>query len=138
MKFVRLILICVSPTLAFSQTFQGNLAGIVTDSSNAAVAGASVDLESPANGLKRNTPTESNGSFLFAELPVGAYTLTVTRAGFTTQKIDHVDVAVSKTTDIPVQLSVAAQQSIVVVTAARVAIETTSSDLAVVVDRQTV
>ena len=86
MKFVRLILICVLPTLAFSQTFQGNLAGIVTDSSNAAVAGASVDLESPANGLKRNTPTESNGSFLFAELPVGAYTLTVTRAGFTTQK----------------------------------------------------
>jgi hypothetical protein len=138
MKFVRLILICVLPALAFSQTFQGNLAGIVTDSSNAAVAGASVDLQNPANGLKRNTPTESNGSFLFAELPVGAYTLTVTRAGFTTQKIDHVDVAVSKTTDIPVQLSVAAQQSMVVVTAARVAIETTSSDLAVVVDSQTV
>ena len=138
MKFVRLILICVLPAMAFSQTFQGNLAGIVTDSSDAAVVGASVELESPANGLKRSTPTESNGSFLFAELPVGAYTLTVTKAGFTTHKIEDVDVAVSKTTDMPVRLSVAPQQSIVVVTAAQVLLETSSSDLAVVVDHQTV
>jgi hypothetical protein len=123
---------------ASAQTFQGNLAGLVTDSSNAAVAGTRVDLASPLTGLQRTTSTEGNGSFLFAELPVGAYAVTVTRAGFATQKIDGVEVAVSKTTDIRVRLDVASQQTIVEVAAAQVLLETTSSDLAVVVNRQTV
>jgi Carboxypeptidase regulatory-like domain/TonB-dependent Receptor Plug Domain len=123
---------------ASAQTFQGNLAGLVTDSSNAAVAGTRVDLASPLTGLQRTTSTEGNGSFLFAELPVGAYTVTVTRPGFATQKIDGVEVAVSKTTDIRVRLDVASQQTIVEVAAAQVLLETTSSDLAVVVNRQTV
>jgi hypothetical protein len=123
---------------ATAQTFQGNLAGVVSDASEAAISGATVNLESQATGLKRSTRSEANGSFLFAELPVGLYTLTVTLQGFEVKKIENVEVSVSKTTDIAVQLGVAQVQSVVDVKAALVSLETTSSDLAVVVDTKTV
>jgi len=52
--------------------------------------------------------------------------------------VNNAEVAVSKTTNINIQLGVAAQQQIVEVSAAAVHLETTSSDLAAVVNTKTV
>jgi hypothetical protein len=93
-----------------AQTFRGNLSGIVTDSSDAAIANATVNLTSPSNGLKRSTVSSGNGGFLFAELPVGTYTLTVQSPGFEIKTIDDVQLEISKTTNLNVQLPVAQQQ----------------------------
>jgi len=57
---------------AFPQTFRGDLAGVVTDSSGAALANAVVRVENPATGLSRSTITGGSGDYLVAELPVGS------------------------------------------------------------------
>jgi hypothetical protein len=139
MTLVR-VLICLVALSAggVSQTFRGSLSGIVTDSSNAAIVNAIVNLSSPSNGLKRKTMSSGNGGFLFAELPVGAYALTVQSPGFDMKTIDDVEVEISKTTNLNVQLAVAEQQQTVKVSASPVTVETTSSALAEVVDSQIV
>jgi len=139
MTLVRLF-VCFTllSAVGFAQTFRGNLSGIVTDSSDAAIAKATVNLTSPSNGLKRATVSSGNGGFLFAELPVGTYTLTVQSPGFEIKTIDYVQVEISKTTNLNVQLPVAQQQQTVNISASPVTLETTSSALAEVVDSQIV
>src|SRR5260221_1264329 len=109
-----------------AQTFRGNIAGVVRDSSGAAIAGAAVKLDSSATGLSRATLSADSGDFSFAELPVGKYTLLVSHPGFETRKIDDLEVAVSKITNLSVSLGVAQQQSVVEVSAQSVTLETSS------------
>ena len=123
---------------AFGQTFLGNISGTATDATGAAVAGAAVALESPATGLTRSATTSASGEFLFVDLPVGIYVVTVSNPGFQTTKISNIEVAVSKTANITASLAVAQQQATVEVAASAVSIDTTSSALVGVVNTQAV
>jgi hypothetical protein len=138
MRYSRLLLVALVATAASAQTFLGNLDGTATDSSAASLSGAVVKLDSPSTGLTRSTLSSAAGEFHFVDLPVGIYTLTVSSAGFATKKIDGIEIAVSKTTNITVSLGLAQQQSIVEVTASAASIETTSSALTADVNRATV
>jgi Carboxypeptidase regulatory-like domain len=123
---------------AFAQTFRGDLAGVITDSSGAALTGAVVRADNTATGFSRSTVTSGAGDYLVAELPVGTYVLTVTMPGFEAKKIENIDIAVGKTTNIPVTLGVATQQAVVEVSASAVALETSSSALVANVDDKSV
>jgi hypothetical protein len=67
-----------------AQTFRGGVAGSVTDATGAAVASAAVKLVSPDTGLTREGVTSSTGEFVFQDLPLGRYDVTVTQPGFDT------------------------------------------------------
>src|SRR5258708_15438506 len=56
--------------------------GTVTDPSGAVVSGAGVDLNSPATGLHRAVLTNEDKSYEIIPLPVGAYTMTISKVGF--------------------------------------------------------
>jgi hypothetical protein len=122
----------------WGQTFRGNLSGTVTDSSGAALASAAVSLSDPKTGLNQNTVTSGEGIFLFPELPAGTYQLTVRHPGFEVKKIENIEVAVSKTTDLRVQLGLAQQSEVVQVSASAVNVDTTTSSLVVVVNSKSV
>jgi hypothetical protein len=139
MKTIRFgVMLALWHAAAFAQTFRGDIAGAVTDASGAAIIGAAVRVESPSTGLIRSALTTGTGDFLVAELPVGLYDLTVTMPGFEVRKVTGIEVAVAKTSNVPVQLGVAQQKSQVEVSANAVAIETTSSALVAVVDDKSV
>jgi hypothetical protein len=123
---------------AWSQTFRGGLNGVIADTSGAAIPEALVRLENPATGFTRTTATTSAGEYNFPDLPTGIYTITVSHNGFETKRVDKIEIAVSTVTNINVQLGVAQQQQLVEVSAAAVNLETTSSDLAAVVNDKTV
>jgi hypothetical protein len=123
---------------AFAQTFRGDISGIVTDPSGAALANAVVRVEDPATGLTRSTLTGSSGDYLVAELPVGTYALTVSMPGFEVKKIEKIDIAVAKTTNINVTLGMATQQAVVEVNASAALLETSSSSLVANVDDKSV
>ncbi len=131
-------LIAFSTLSLFAQTFRGDLSGIVTDASGAALAGASVKVDNPATGQSRSTVTSSAGDYLVAELSAGSYTLTVTMPGFEVRKIENVEISVAKTINIAVQLGVATQQSVVEVSATAVTLETSASALVANVDDKSV
>jgi len=134
----RLSLVMLLATGVFAQTFRGNLAGVATDASGAVLPGAKLQLDSPSTGLSRTETSSANGDFLFVDLPVGIYTLTASNPGFQTKKIDNIEIAVSKTTNISVQFAVAQQQSTVEVSASAVSVDTTSSALTAVVNTASV
>ena len=125
-------------SLAYSQTFRGALNGSVTDTTGAAIPGASVRLDNPATGFSRTVTATTAGEYSFPDLPPGIYTLTFSVGGFETKKIENIEVAVTKTTAINVQLGVAQQQQTVEVSAAAANLDTTTSDLSAIVNDQTV
>src|SRR5262249_51618722 len=102
MKIVRLAVLFLIVVTLPAQTFRGTISGVVTDSSAAAIAGAAVKLDNPSTGISRSAVSNSQGEYLFPDLPVGLYTITVTQPGFETRKFDHVEVAVSRTTNLDI------------------------------------
>ena len=134
----RFAVVVLSASAIWAQTFTGSLTGTVSDTSGGMIAGVSVRLDNPSTGFSRTTTTTTGGEYNFPDLSVGVYTVTVSLSGFETKKVSQIEIAVSRTTNINVQLGVAHQQDIVEVSAAQVNLETTSSDLSAVVNDKTV
>ena len=82
--FVLVILVLgLVPGLAVGQiATTGRIAGVVTDSSGAAVPNATVAVKSTALMAERTTTTGPDGAYLFDLLPLGTYEVNVTSKGF--------------------------------------------------------
>ena len=72
---------CVAP-LAFAQSVGASLNGQVTDSTGAAIPGATITATNLGTGLKVTATSSDQGSYRIAPLPPGAYSLSVQEAGF--------------------------------------------------------
>ena len=82
---------------ALAQIDQGAITGTVTDSTGNAIVGAAVTLLDQETGLSFQRTTNGDGSYRFAPIKIGLYTLTVTAKGFETQKQENIRVDVSQT-----------------------------------------
>ncbi len=131
MSRTKLSAVLLAATLAVAslvaQTFRGGVAGTVTDSSGAAVARAAVKLVSPDTGLTRESLSSSAGEFIFQDLPLGKYSVTVAADGFDTVRVSGVTVDAGKIATVALKLEVAKLATTVEVAAEAVAIETASS-----------
>jgi hypothetical protein len=114
-------------TQLFSQTFRGGITGTVTDASGAVVAGADVRLLSPDTGLTRTAPTSSAGEFVFQDLPLGKYDITVNKSGFDTIQAHGILVDAGKIKTVNLTLEVTRQATTVEVLESPVQIETAAS-----------
>src|SRR5882757_3391507 len=79
----------------FAQTFRGTILGSVTDSSGAAVPGATVTIKNVGTGLVRTVTTSDDGSYSAPELPIGNYSVSVEKAGFKLGVVTGIKVEVS-------------------------------------------
>lgn len=125
-------------SLLQAQTFRGEIRGQVTDASGAAIAEAEVRAVNKATGFVRSTVSSASGDFSMAELPLGEYEVTVKKTGFGEQKATSVEVQVSRVTTANFQLQVSQQATVVEVSSAAVAIETTSTAITSVVGPKTI
>jgi hypothetical protein len=119
-----------------AQTFRGGVSGTVNDASGASVSGATVKLVSPDTGLTREGITSSTGEFVFQDLPLGKYDITVTQSGFDTVHVSGVVVDAGRIATVALKLDVARQATTVEVAASAVAIETASSAETSLIDTQ--
>src|SRR5438067_3827053 len=77
------LMVGLMPSLALAQVATtGKIAGVVTDSSGAAVPSATVTVKSTALMAERTTTTGADGAYLFDLLPLGTYEVSVTSKGF--------------------------------------------------------
>ena len=81
-----------------SQQTLGSLSGTVTDSSGAAIPGATVTVTDAAIGLTRSTTTQQNGFYQIFNLPIGTYAVKVTHEGFDTSITNGIPVQEARTT----------------------------------------
>ncbi len=126
-------LFLLGAALMQGQTFRGGVSGSVLDQSGATVANASVKLVGTDTGLTRTVQTTNAGEFNFQDLPLGKYSLTIQQSGFRPEQINAINVEAGKIFNLQAKLSVATQAMAVEVSAASVAIETTSSALTSVI-----
>ena len=126
-KLIAALLFVLSVGLpAMAQTYRGAINGTVTDPSGAVVPGAQVKATNKATGIEHATLSTSDGQFAFQDLPVGTYTVVVSAQGFPTFTVDDVLVAQGAIYTLPVTLKILQQATTVEVSAAALALDTTS------------
>jgi hypothetical protein len=95
--FVALLaILALFTSFATAQSLlSGDITGVVTDPSGAAVPGAKVALKSLDTGATQTATTSSEGAFRFSLLKPGRYSVSVTGSGFQTTE-RNVEVAVGQ------------------------------------------
>ena len=121
-----------------AQTASGEVNGTVTDSSGGLVAGATVMLTNQATKIADRITTNSDGYFVFINIKPGRYVLGAEAKGFKTTQISPFDVGVNQTVTQAVRLEVGAIAEHVVVNAAAVMLEGSTSDLGTVIEERAV
>ena len=108
------LLLCVATDVR-AQT-SGEITGLVTDTSGAAVSGAAVIVTNKATGATRRAVTNSGGLYAFPSLLPGVYELKVEHAGFKTALLDNITLEVQQTSRRDVTMEVGAVGETVTVT----------------------
>ena len=85
-----LFLVCAPVARAQSESINATIRGRVTDPAGQPVAGATVSAVNDATAYARSVPTGDDGYYVIPTLPIGVYTLTVVKDGFSTLKFTGV------------------------------------------------
>ena len=113
---------------ALAQVLYGSVVGVVTDPSEAAVAGAAVTLTNKQTGQSREVVTDESGRYSLINILPGTYDLRVAAKGFRTSA--RVDIPVSPDTvgRVDVRLEVGQISEQILVEGTTVALQTDKAD----------
>ncbi len=130
----KLALTCMASMLfgalsLYGQAMDGNLVGTITDKSGGALSGANVELTNLGTNIRATAKSAGDGSYRFNNVAVGLYKLTVSQTGFTTATLNNIQVELNRQASVNVQLEVGSTSTVVEVSDAAAAIDTTTSNI---------
>ena len=102
-----LLLLAALPVEAQVSGSSGQVRGLVTDASGAAIAGANVLLRNPGTAAMRRMATGNDGQFQFSAVSIGEHSLEVQAPGMAPYKIESFFISVGQTVSPRVQMSAA-------------------------------
>lgn len=105
------------PQSAYAQSTSGNVTGIVTDATGAAVPAASVTATNIATDVAVTVKTGNSGEYSIHNLPAGKYNVSATATGFSKFTLGDLTVDLNKTATANLKLAVAASSTQIEVTA---------------------
>jgi hypothetical protein len=118
----------------YGQVVSGTITGRVTDSSGAVLPGVAVTATDTATGIVHSDTTSQDGTYSFQLIPIGTYTVTATRSGFSTSKNTGIILTVAQTYTLNIQMQVSSVSNTVTVTeAAPVQVQTKDTQLGTVI-----
>ncbi len=123
-SFLAVLLLAVTGLRA--QVVGGTISGVVTDAGGALLPGATVVLLSQETGNQRRLDTDSGGAYAAPSIPVGRYTVTVTREGFAAQVRTGINLTVGQAIRVDVALAAGAVAQEVTVTDQPAAVNATT------------
>jgi hypothetical protein len=113
---VGIVLLGLGSGNAFAQaTASATIQGTVIDNSGAVVAGAQVAAKNKATAVSRTTTTSDQGYYQFELLPVGTYTVTITKNGFA-GVAETIEILIGQTATVNVQLKTGSISEVIEVT----------------------
>jgi len=115
--------------IGIAQIDRSALTGTIRDQAGGAVPGARVRAVRPASGLVRETISGPGGAYTIPELPAGTYTVTFTKAGFATLRLENVDQAIGATHTLNATLSLAQRDDEITVSATPVPLDQTTASV---------
>jgi hypothetical protein len=132
------ILIFFAVAYGFAQTTGGRMFGRVTDPTGASIPGATVTVTNEATGVARTGTSDSNGDFTLPDVPVGTYTIAVTREGFKQNVRKGVVLELNQVLTLNTVLQVGSKEEIVNVTGEAPLVDTSSTQLGSVMNDKAV
>jgi carboxypeptidase family protein/TonB-dependent receptor-like protein len=142
MRFPRFVPLLVCLTLntfsLFAQSPNGNINGLVSDPSRAAVVGAEVVAVNDLTGIQYTTKTNGEGIYVLPNLPPGPYRVQVSKIGFKTLIKPDITLNVQDSLSINFTLLLGAFHEIVTVQGGAPLVNTESGSVSTVVDRNLV
>jgi hypothetical protein len=124
-----ILIVGLSVIAVSGQTVSGTLRGTVTDANGAVVPDATVVVRNKETGLERTIVTSGDGLYNIPFLPIGDYTVSVSRTDFNKVTQETVRVSLNETTVINVQLSPSVSGEVTITDEAP-AINTTNAQIA--------
>src|SRR5215471_15594515 len=97
--------VLTSTVSAQTATVSASMAGTVTDSSGAVIAGAKVRLLNTATNQVRTVSTDTQGAYQATGLAVGTYEVRVEQAGFATYVHQGVNVSIGQSIRLDITLA---------------------------------
>ena len=110
--------------------------GAVKDPAGAFITGATVDLTSSATGLRRNTTTNEKGLYDITPLPVGIYSITITKQGFKTTTVDGIDLQYGETRTLDTRLALGTTSETIEVVAEAEGLNRTNAEVSGVIEAE--
>ncbi len=133
--FLFLTLIFTLSSAVMAQNSTTSLRGTITDSSGAAVPGATVKLANPAIGFQTESKSDGHGEYSFQQLAPGDYTITFNATGFGTYVVKTA-LQVAQPATANAKLTVSAQDVTVEVQADSGAVNTTDASMGGVINAE--
>jgi len=121
---------------SFAQFSAATVAGVVQDSSKAAITNASVKLINTQTGTENDSTTDPEGGFLLAGIIPGAYTLQIERDGFATAHVNGITLNDSDIKRLLIRMKVGAITETVNVDASGLVLNRTDASVSTVIDRK--
>ena len=129
MFLVGVLLLSVGSGTALAQaTASAKIQGTVTDKSGAVVTGVQVVAKNKATDITRTTSTNDVGFYQFELLPVGTYTVTVSKTGFATFA-QTLEILVGQTAMVNAELKPGAASEVIEVTSEALLVDSTKTDV---------
>ena len=131
MRQSRLLLLVVLTVFAFTSAFAqettAGLQGTVKDPQGAVVSQATVEITGTTLIGAKSLKTDNAGFYRFANLPPGAYTVTVAAPGFTSLKQTGINLEVGKLPTLDLKLTVGGVEQTVEVSSEAPVVDVTTS-----------
>jgi hypothetical protein len=116
----------------------GEITGLITDSSGAAVVGANVTVINKATSATRKITTNSEGLYTFPSLLPGIYELKVEQSGFKTAQLDNIRLEVQQTARLDVTMEVGQVSETVAITTNSALLNTENTTIGTVIENKIV
>jgi hypothetical protein len=126
-------LFCSSMIQSASAGVTGSISGIVTDKSDAVIAGAEVSARNLETGIQRVVVTDQKGFYSFLALPVGTYAVSVRKTGFKEFRQTAVAIDANSAVRVDARLQVGGVHEEMTVSSSSVRVETTNTQMGEVI-----
>ncbi len=112
----------------FGQTNRGTVTGTISDTAGAVIPNVPVVLANTETGAKSETVSTGTGNYSLLQLPVGTYTLTAEKPGFSKYEQTNIQVEVAVTTRVDIVMKVGNATESVTITAESSQLKTESAE----------
>jgi hypothetical protein len=124
------------PVGLLAQADRATLSGTITDASGGVIAGANVLIRQLATAFERRAVANNAGIFQAPGLPVGEYSISVEKQGFSMAKVERIQLAVGQRATVNVRLEVSSISTQLEVVAQAVELDKSSAEISGVISGQ--
>src|SRR5262245_47473415 len=134
-KSMCVLIACVMCSFVVAQEFRGSISGRVTESSGAAVTGATVTITNAATNTSTTATTNGNGDYTVLYLNPGRYAVAVEAQGFKKSVRQGIEVRVGDKLAVDLALEVGDVADTVNISSDAPLLETNPASAGQVIDR---